>query len=76
MAETVEEKALRLIREGRLTIQRVDRDEGWVVAHCRGDTGGYALGWDPIVGQFRCTCPEMKGQCSHLYALKLVVERT
>jgi uncharacterized Zn finger protein len=75
VAETVEEKALRIIRERRLTIERVDTHGGVVVARCQGDTGEYALGWDAIVKQYRCTCPEMKGLCSHLTALKMVVKR-
>jgi hypothetical protein len=73
--ETVDEKALRLIQERRLTIDRVDTHDGVIVAHCHGDTGEYALGWDAMRKQYRCTCAEMKGQCSHLTALKMVVKR-
>ncbi len=75
MAETVEEKAVRIIRERRLTIERVDTHDGVVVARCHGDTGEYALGYDVKVKQWRCTCPEMKGMCSHLTALKMLVKR-
>lgn len=73
--ETVEEKAVRLLKERRLTIERIDTHEGVVVARCEGDSGTYMLGWDAIVKQWRCQCPEMKGQCSHLTALKMVVKR-
>lgn len=73
--ESVADKAVRLLKERRLTVERVDTNGGWVVAHCRGDTGDYALGWDPVVGAYRCTCPSVKGDCSHIAALKMVVAR-
>lgn len=73
--ETVEEKAVRIIRERRLKIERVDVQEGLVVARCEGETGVYMLGFDVTRKQFRCTCPEMQGKCSHLTALKMVVVR-
>jgi len=72
--ETAQEKGWRLLREQRLHIERVTKD-GLIVAYCEGDHDTYALGWDPIRKQFRCTCPEMKGQCSHLFALRCVVRR-
>ncbi len=69
---TAAEKARRLLPEGRLMVKRVDR--GYVHAQCRGDSGEvYDLGYDPVKGEWRCTCAEMKGNCSHLQALKLVV---
>lgn len=71
--ETAADKALRLLTEGRLMVQSVDPDSRLVVAQCRGDSGAiYRLGHDPR-GEWRCTCDEMKGNCSHLRALKLVV---
>ena len=73
--ESVADKAVRLLKERRLTIERVDVDGGWVVAHCRGDTGDYALGWDPKVKAWRCTCANVKGDCSHISALKMFVVR-
>jgi len=73
--ETVYEKSFRLLKESRLTVERVDDDGGWVVARCQGDTGSYALGFDPITKSFRCTCPNVKGDCSHIYALRLIVDR-
>ena len=73
--ESVNDKAVRLLKERRLTVERVDVDGGWVVAHCRGDTGDYALGWDPKVKAFRCTCANLRGDCSHISALKMVVVR-
>jgi hypothetical protein len=33
----------------------------------------YTLGHDPSKAEWRCQCAEMKGNCSHLKALKLVV---
>ena len=73
--ESVADKAVRLLKERRLTVERVDVDGGLVVAHCRGDTGDYALGFDPIVKGYRCTCPNVKGDCSHIAALKMIVAR-
>lgn len=72
--ETVEEKALRLIKERRLTIERVDTHGGVVVARCEGDHGEYALGFDLIHKEYRCTCLA-RTECSHLVALKMVVKR-
>ncbi len=76
MPDTLDEKAARILAEGRLTIERIDmtRTYGWIVARCQGLTGEYRLGWDPILAQYRCTCPELLGKCSHILALKLVVE--
>lgn len=55
-------------------IKRVDPDSGLIVAECRGDSGEvYSLGHDPTKDEWRCTCAELKGDCSHLKALKLVV---
>jgi hypothetical protein len=55
-------------------IRRVDSDTGLVIAQCRGDSGEvYDLGYDPMKQEWRCTCRELKGNCSHLQALKLVV---
>jgi hypothetical protein len=73
---TAAEKARRLLPEGRLMIKQVDPEigSGLVVAECRGDSGEvYSLGHDPTKDEWRCTCREMKGNCSHLQALKLVV---
>lgn len=72
--ESVATKAARYLTEARLTLDRVDVDGGWIVARCRGDGGEYALGFDPSVKQYRCTCPA-KGDCAHLHALRLVVIR-
>lgn len=74
-----EEKAHRLLAEGRLTIERVDG--GVIVASCRGYSGGeiYRLGFDPRDGgEWRCTCEassKFRRRCSHLIALQLVVVR-
>lgn len=73
MTETAAVKARRLLQEGRLMIERIDPDSGFVKAQCRGDSGTvYNLGRDPRNGQWRCTC-QAHGNCSHLLALKLVV---
>lgn len=74
MTETVEEKALRLLKERRLTIERVDTHGGVVVARCQGDTGEYMCGWDAIVKQWRCQCVA-RSECSHIKAVRMVVNR-
>jgi uncharacterized Zn finger protein len=74
MTETAAVKARRLLPEGRLMVKIVDPDGQFVWAQCRGDSGEvYDLGYDPKANQWRCTCAELKGNCSHLQALKLVV---
>lgn len=69
-------KALRLLVEGRLTVERRETTgtlTGLVVARCKGDSGTiYTLGYDPRNRQWRCSCQELRGQCSHLLALKLI----
>jgi hypothetical protein len=70
--ETVEEKARRLLGEGRLHITQATAGE-IIKATCRGDSGVvYHLGYDPELRHWGCTCPEQKGRCSHLIALQLV----
>lgn len=71
---TAEEKAQRVLREGRLTVTRVD--DHAVVACCRGFSEGevYWLGWSAQTN-WRCTCPastKFHRTCSHLRALQLV----
>lgn len=76
--ENAATKGRRLLIEGRLDVKRVVTEgdlAGLIVATCRGDSGEvYQLGFDPRPGQrkWRCTCPELRGNCSHLHALKLV----
>lgn len=75
-ANTAQRKAMRLLIEGRLEVLRRETNgdmDGLIVAQCRGDSGTrYTLGYDPHRNQWRCTCPELRGECSHLRALKLV----
>lgn len=64
-------KASRLLIDGRLLIERVDRL--FVKASCRGDSGEvYKLGWDGA--RWFCNC-EARGDCSHLRALWMVTVR-
>jgi uncharacterized Zn finger protein len=71
--ETMIAKAVRLLRDGRLTVLRVDGDH--VEAECAGDTGTYRLGHDPgRPGGWWCTCPARR-TCAHLAALHLVAVR-
>lgn len=76
-ASTAERKAMRLLLERRLVVTRRESKgelAGLIVATCRGDSGTYDLGYDPRPpGRWRCTCPELRGECSHLAALKMIV---
>lgn len=70
MAETIDQKAKRLLAEGRLTVLVVNPDA--VVARCKGDSGAeYMLGWDKAHMNWVCSCPA-RAKCSHLRALWLV----
>lgn len=79
--EGAPEKARRLLAEGRVRIVRVGDPErpGLIVAEVRGDSGEqYHCGHDDRKNQWRCTCVEMRGRCSHIQSVQLVttVERT
>jgi hypothetical protein len=72
-ANTAQRKAMRLLVEQRVKVVKV-RDDRTIIAECVGDSGEvYALGFDAARRQWRCTCPEVRGQCSHLLALKMIV---
>ena len=77
--ESAADKGRRLLTEGRLTLLHVSTssdERAPIVATCRGDSGEvYDLGYDAAKQQWRCTCVEMKGKCSHLVALQLVTLR-
>lgn len=67
--ESAELKGRRLLVEGRLIVQHAEL--GSVLAICRGDSGEvYQLHYRR--GGWGCDCP-VKGRCSHLVALMLVV---
>jgi uncharacterized Zn finger protein len=72
------EKADQILLEGLLTVERIERIPAGrlIVAHCRSRTESdkvYKLGFDPKVGEWRCTCPVTgKRFCSHLVALQRV----
>jgi hypothetical protein len=77
--ENVEQKARRYLTEGRLRVERF-RDDGLIVASCRGTDQTYRLGYDPTRREWRCTCTVEHGgsrrrRCAHIAALQLVVER-
>lgn len=72
---TAEDKAHRILAEGRLTVERAG--DGWVVATCRGFSDGevYTLGYRPDERRWGCTCEassKFHRRCSHLIALQLV----
>jgi uncharacterized Zn finger protein len=68
--ENVDVKAARYLREGRITVTRVDGD--LVEAECHGAGEVYRLGHHPRhrTGWW-CSCPA-RGRCCHLAALQLV----
>ena len=69
--ETVAEKAIRYLAEGRLTVTR--RDGDLVEATCEGSDGAiYFLGHHPDrPGYWPCSCPAPSG-CCHVIALQLI----
>jgi hypothetical protein len=73
VAETIEEKAERLLLDGRVVVRRAEPG-GVVVARAEGDSGVWDLGWDPNAREWRCNCPARVRPCSHLMALQLIVE--
>lgn len=79
-----DEKAQKILIEGRLLVERVDPRSGLIVASCRGFSGAiYKLGFDPTMPPkstraWRCTCTAsatFSRRCSHLRALMLVTVR-
>jgi hypothetical protein len=75
MAETKAQKAVRLLTERRLTVDRVH--EGLIIATCRGDSGEvYRLGYRPDKDVWACQCEasaKFRRVCAHLLALQHVV---
>lgn len=68
MSVFVDQKAGRLLAEGRVRLERVAGD--LVVATVEGDTGTYAV--ECAQASWRCNCPA-RSECSHLLAVQLVV---
>jgi hypothetical protein len=65
-----EEKARRLLVEGRVRILCAEEDGGFVAAEIRGDSARvYIAGYDE--GRWHCNCPA-RTRCSHVRALQLV----
>lgn len=69
--ENAASKSRRLLGEGRLIVERVDKD--LVRATCRGSGAVYDVGWTLELG-WSCSCPAI-GRCSHLLALQAVTVR-
>lgn len=70
--ETVPQKAMRYLTEGRLIVEQVAGDQ--VRATCRGAGEVYQLGHDPGRGWW-CSCPVRSDRCAHLDALRRVTVR-
>jgi hypothetical protein len=69
MRETAATKASRYLVEGRLVVTAVQ--QGKVTSSCRGDGHIWLQAYSN--GVWRCTCPVVTDQCSHLLALRRVV---
>ena len=72
MIETVEAKARRLLADGRCQV-RWATDE-IVVAAVLGATALYEVRWSRLAG-WSCSCPEFRGRCSHIEAVRVVTMR-
>jgi hypothetical protein len=66
----VPQKALRLLAEGRVYVQRADGV--WIAASVQGDHGRYVVAFDGE--RWACSCPAWKG-CAHLAAVELVTTK-
>lgn len=67
--ETAAAKATRYLGEGRLVVERVERNR--VAATCRGDGTRYRIRYQ--WGRWECSCPARTDGCAHLVAVRLVV---
>jgi hypothetical protein len=67
---SVEQKAARLLVEGRVTVLQADRGRGKAVV--TGDHGQYELTFSG--GYIECPCPSWVRRCSHAEAVARVVE--
>jgi hypothetical protein len=74
--ENLQEKAIRILAEGRLTITQVAPLRAAIMAECKGDSGEvYLLGYDSGDDRWGCQCEasaKFKRRCSHIAALQLV----
>lgn len=70
--ENAQNKGMRYLTEGRLTLIRVQGDLVWAV--CRGGGEVFRCGHDPNGARWWCECPA-KTRCSHLHALQSVTIR-
>jgi hypothetical protein len=67
--ENAEQRSIRYLIEGRISVDLVERDR--VRALARGDGKVYRLGWDRTGGWW-CECPA-RTRCAHLLAVGRVV---
>jgi hypothetical protein len=67
--ESIREKAARYLGDGRLEVELVS--QGRVAASCRGESGEYAIEYDPRRRSWTCSCPARK-RCCHIAAAELV----
>jgi len=68
--ETIAEKALRYLGEGRVAVEYADGET--VRATARGSDAVYRVGFSG--GVWACDCPA-RGRCAHLVAVGLVAPR-
>jgi hypothetical protein len=67
---TVATKARALLSEARVQI-RFATDQ-LVAATVAGDHDVYEVRWDSFSARWECSCPELRGRCSHVEAVKQV----
>ena len=72
--ESAQEKSRRYITEGRMRVLYVKPSDPRVRATCFGDGQTWRQGYDLPPRGWWCDCPA-KTTCSHLLALRLVVEQ-
>jgi uncharacterized Zn finger protein len=72
--ENAEAKARRYLAEGRLQVERVDRNV--ILARCLGDEGDhFSVRWESERMSWRCNCPALGPRCAHVLALARVVRK-
>lgn len=71
--ETTDQKAARLLTEGRVTVERADDDTGLLLAGVVGDHGRHRVIRQPT-GRWSCNCEagSYGRDCSHVAAVQLV----
>lgn len=73
MKTLAEDKAKALLVSGHVRVRHVD--ELGITIEVDGATGRYRTTWDVRRG-WRCSCPELRGRCSHIVACRRITVAT